>query len=190
MNTPSHFLITAALRKALSKRVDIPKGPFYFGSVAPDIAIYSNWLLAWIYYSVFLGWTNKESYDYIFEYLFFENPYWIITHNFLQSPLIIVGSLLLLLVKPISSMRFQRWWLWFILACFLHMVIDIFTHYDDGPLLLFPFDWKLRFYSPVSYWDVNHYARQFFYFEILLDLFLVLYLIWERALKVIRTIRK
>ncbi|MEZ4675136.1 MAG: hypothetical protein R2932_12925 [Caldilineaceae bacterium] len=32
-----------------------------------------------------------------------------------------------------------------------HTAIDIPLHYDDGPLLLFPFDWKTRFHSPVSH---------------------------------------
>jgi hypothetical protein len=49
----------------------------------------------------------------------------------------------------------------FAFATGLHSFLDIFTHHDDGPLLLFPFDWSLRFTSPISYWDPEHYGNIF-----------------------------
>ena len=36
--------------------------------------------------------------------------------------------------------------------------MDIPVHHDDGPLVLFPLDWKTRIMSPVSYWDRAHYG--------------------------------
>lgn len=65
----------------------------------------------------------------------------------------------------------------------VHSVIDILTHFDDGPLLFFPFDWHMRFYSPVSYWDKAHYASQFFYFEIGLNIVLLGYLVLPEIIK-------
>jgi hypothetical protein len=61
-------------------------------------------------------------------------------------------------------------------ASALHTAIDIPLHYDDGPLLFFPFDWQTRFYSPVSYWDPNRYGVPFAIFEHLLLLGMLIYL--------------
>lgn len=44
------------------------------------------------------------------------------------------------------------------LGCAVHTALDIPVHHNDGPLLLFPFNWSLRFDSPVSYYDPGHYG--------------------------------
>jgi hypothetical protein len=54
--------------------------------------------------------------------------------------------------------------------------IDILTHVNDGPLLFFPFDWTVRFHSPVSYWDSAHYGREFGVCALALDLVCLGYL--------------
>ncbi|PIV26957.1 MAG: hypothetical protein COS37_03730, partial [Anaerolineae bacterium CG03_land_8_20_14_0_80_58_20] len=53
-------------------------------------------------------------------------------------------------------------------------------------VLFFPFDWHTRFYSPVSYWDKAHYASQFVYFEIGLNLVLIGYLFLPTLMRQIR----
>ena len=72
--------------------------------------------------------------------------------------------------------------LWFALGCGLHSCVDILTHYDDGPLLFFPFNWRYRFASPISYWDPRHYANIIAPLEHLMDLFFIGYLVaqWRR----------
>ena len=40
----------------------------------------------------------------------------------------------------------------------LHIAMDLPVHHDDGPLVFFPFDWKTRIDSPVSYYDRDHYG--------------------------------
>jgi membrane-bound metal-dependent hydrolase YbcI (DUF457 family) len=69
-----------------------------------------------------------------------------------------------------------RWLFWFSASCLLHSLIDIPTHENDGPLLLFPFEWSIRFASPISYWDPNAYGREFALFELTLDIILLGYL--------------
>jgi len=63
--------------------------------------------------------------------------------------------------------------LWFLAGCALHAGVDILTHRDDGPLLLFPFDWSLRFPAPISYWDRRYGAALFAPFERGLDAVIV-----------------
>ncbi len=48
------------------------------------------------------------------------------------------------------------------ISCLLHSMIDVATHFDDGPVLFWPLDWSTRFASPVSYWDDDHYGRDDF----------------------------
>jgi hypothetical protein len=67
--------------------------------------------------------------------------------------------------------------LWFAVGAGLHTVVDILTHHDDGPLLLFPFEWSYRFASPVSYWDPNHYGDIFAPLEMIFSGALLLYLL-------------
>jgi hypothetical protein len=72
---------------------------------------------------------------------------------------------------------------WFAAGCGLHTAVDILTHADDGPVLLFPLDWHKRFHSPISYWDAGHGGHVFRILEHLLDLFLVVYLLFQRREK-------
>jgi hypothetical protein len=65
----------------------------------------------------------------------------------------------------------------------IHSVIDVITHYDDGPVLFFPFDWHTRFHSPVSYWDRAHYAGQFIWVELGINVVLLGYLWLSRLPK-------
>ena len=66
---------------------------------------------------------------------------------------------------------------WFLAACLFHSLVDIVTHHDDGPLLLWPLEWTLRYESPVSYWDHQFHGNNFFIFEVILDLLLVMMLV-------------
>ena len=93
--------------------------------------------------------TPKDAADLMFNDLFFKNKAWIAVHNVLHSPLLL-GLLLVPLVFFLED-AVAAWFFWFLLSCLLHTAIDIPTHHNDGPLLLFPLNWELRFESPVSY---------------------------------------
>ena len=67
---------------------------------------------------------------------------------------------------------------WLMVGCGLHTVVDIFTHHNDGPLLLFPFDWRTRFSAPISYWDVRYGARVVAPLEHAMDVAIIVYLLW------------
>ena len=176
MNTPSHFLMTAALEKSLPK-VAIVKSAFLFGSIAPDLPLWILSLSGIIYYHFFKGWSLADTASYMFGELFFQNPFWISSHNFFHSPVILLLGLSLVWYLRDHPSFLRRWLLWFLLACLLHSVVDIFTHADDGPLLFFPLEWTIRFQSPVSYWDHRYYGKEFGIFERVLDVALLLYLV-------------
>lgn len=185
MNTPSHFLMTAALRQRF-RRSPIATRAWLCGAVAPDIALYGLSIGGAFYYRAILGWTPSATWSHLFGTLYFQHPLWIASHNVLHSP-----TLLLLALLSLWRFRWRQgttlhWWFWFLLACLLHSVVDILTHVDDGPVLLFPFEWTLRFHSPVSYWDRRHYGAEFAVFELVLDLVLIGYLVLPHVVQWLR----
>lgn len=177
MNTiPSHLVINATIEKKYGTKANIAKSAFLWGSITPDIPL-ALLSLGYFFYNRYVstqpvtGMMNSA-----FDNLYFNNPWWIASHNFLHSPtaLIIYAALLWrFLGKPNTR---GNWWLWFVFGCMVHSVVDILTHYDDGPVLFFPFDWHTRFHSPVSYYDPVHFGIQFAMFEIALDIVLLGYL--------------
>lgn len=105
--------------------------------------------------------------------LYFNNRWWIAIHNSLHAPLPLLGLLLLGYLG-----RRQAWGrrlFYFAIGCLGHAAVDVMTHVDDGPVLLFPFDWHGRFAGPVSYWDARYNGHLFRLLEHALDLVLVVY---------------
>jgi len=171
--------MTAALDKALP-RVPIVKSAFLLGSVAPDLPLWILSICGIIYYHFILGWSLANTFDLLFDQLYFYNPVWIALHNFLHSPVLLLLGLGLLWRSRRNIGSRERWLFWFLLACLFHTIVDIFTHANDGPLLLFPLDWSIRFHSPVSYWDRRYHGGEFAQFELALDLVLLVYLLLSR----------
>lgn len=184
MNTPSHFLMTAALRKALP-RLSMPASAVLLGAVAPDMALWTLSLGGTVYFESFLGWSPHATFRHMFHDLYFHDPYWIAAHNLLQAPLILMFGLGVAWLLRYRWPRFSRWTAWFLAACLLHSIVDILTHHNDGPLVLFPFNWSLRFASPVSYWDHRHFGSEFARFELALNALLLGYFVvpwlWQRV---------
>lgn len=178
MNTPSHLLINAALRKWTADRggPTIPRGPFLLGAVLPDVPLTLLWVGAYVYSRYVLGDAAITPMDPSFDRLYFTDPVWIASYNLLHSPTLLLAELALLWRLRDRAGTPGWWWFWFSAGCLVHSLCDIPVHVNDGPLLLFPFEWTLRFQSPVSYWDPRHYGREFAVFELLLDLALLAYL--------------
>ena len=177
MNTiPTHLVINAAIEKKFGAKYKLAKSAFLWGSVAPDIPL-GLLTIGYFYYARYVEAQPVSAMKPgPFENLYFNDPFWIAGHNFLHSPtaLFIYAILLWRFVDKIGSRG--HWWLSFVFGCMIHSVIDIFTHHNDGPVLFFPFDWHTRFYSPISYWDRAHYASQFFWVELGINVVLLGYL--------------
>jgi membrane-bound metal-dependent hydrolase YbcI (DUF457 family) len=187
MNTPSHFLMTAAPDKGLP-RVPIVKGAFLLGSIAPDLPLWILSITSIGYYHFIQGWSLAETSSYVFGTLYFHNPFWIASHDFLHSPILLLLGLSLVWRSRRNIDSKSRWVFWFLLACLFHSIVDVFTHATDGPLLFFPFEWTIRFHSPISYWDTRYYGREFGRFEGALDVVLFLYLFGARIYRYLRKV--
>lgn len=169
--------MTIAIGKLWKRAKGAPRFALGLGSVAPDIPLYLMSFGGIAFFKYVKGWTNEATFSHLFDRLYFHDPLWIGFHNLFHSPtmLLILGINALLLRKRYP--KICTWMLYFLAACFLHSVVDIVTHHDDGPVLFFPFNWDYRFASPVSYWDPAYFGRQFMVFEGLLNLALVFVLL-------------
>ena len=172
MRTYSHLLSTAWLGNRLKRRgVPVDSAALLAGSVLPDLPL----TLISIGYVVDRRLIRRHLPDKTrcsptYNDLYFNNPWWIAAHNILHAPLplLVLGWVGWLLRDRVWGARL----FWFAAGCGLHSAVDIATHVDDGPVLLFPLEWHKRFRSPISYWDPEHGGRRFGRFELLLDLVL------------------
>lgn len=185
---PTHLVINAAIEKKFGAKFKLAKSAFLWGSVLPDLPF---GLLSWgtyFYYRFVLQQDTINLMGNIIHPAYFNNPWWIAAHNIQHSPtaLILYAILLWRFVDKIGTRG--HWWLSFVFGNMVHSGIDVLTHYNDGPVLFFPFDWHTRFYSPVSYWDRAHYASQFFWVELGINVVLLGYLFLPKLIQ--RLIKK
>lgn len=189
MRTPSHFIMTAALDKALP-RIPIVKAAFLLGSIVPDLPLCFLSIGGIVYYHFIQGQSTAAAFHLMFDDLYFHNPFWLASYNFFHSPVMLLAGLSLVWRRRRNIGSRSRWWFWFLLACLLHSIVDILTHNDDGPLLFFPLEWATRFHSPVSYWDPRHYGRTFREFELALDGVLLVYLLKDQACRILHKLSR
>lgn len=161
--TPTHVVTNAfvarrsAKREGVSSNLTLADGPsrrwFVLGGLAPDVGLYVLTAGAVVFYPLVRGLSLQETFSLAFDDLFFNDPLWIVVQNTLHSPVVLAG------LSAVGAMLGKKRLLNFALGCLLHTAMDIPVHHDDGPLYLFPFNWDLRFNSPVSYWDPEYFGR-------------------------------
>jgi hypothetical protein len=140
MNTPSHMILNLAILRRPEQVVYT--WPILLGAIAPDAAIF-----------VFYGWAKwvqKLPESVIWREAYYSQPW--------QDIFAIGNSIPLALVGIAASLYFkQTAWGLFFASMVLHHLCDFPLHHDDAHRHFFPFS-NVRFTSPVSYWDRNHYG--------------------------------
>lgn len=177
MITSTHALMAATVGRALQRRNKAVHFKWLLiGGVAPDVMLYG----LSIGYFIALAWfqpAGERVFGPLYDQLYFTNPFWIVGYNLFHAPLMIAA----LLAVGYAAMRRAKPWgallFWFAVGCGVHSLGDIPTHHNDGPLLLFPFNWEMRYHAPISYWHDGYYGREFAFFELfILTPAMVLYL--------------
>jgi len=176
--SPSHFLINAALRRGTRSRHALLRTPFLIGAILPDVPLavlsIGTYLRARLDGGLDTGAVMRDAFD----ERYFREPLWIAAHNLFHAPLLLAVALVLLWRQRHRHASRLRWAFWLFAGYAVHTLIDLATHYDDGPVIFVPFEWTIRLHSPVSYWDRRHFGNQFFVFEVGLDIALIAYLAW------------
>jgi hypothetical protein len=176
--TQSHLLVTGfATHRLRRSGVPVRTGAVLWGAVLPDVPLFV--LTAWFFLvprraAPAGGW---DVFGALYDRYFFAEPLWIVAHNTLHAPLILA---LLFAAGVVLHRRGSGWGTaasWFAVSAALHTLMDVGTHREDGPLLLFPLDWTFRVRGPVSYWDPRYGGDVFFGLELGLDLIMVAYFV-------------
>jgi hypothetical protein len=163
--TSTHTLISLAV---LSKRGEQKRNLAVFaGSLLPDLAIF-----LWAPYQYIF---NDVSGDEIWNELYFAPPMQNLIAWFNSIP--IYAALAILGFSARSKTR-GKLLLVFALAALIHIAGDMPVHADDAYRHFWPLsDW--RFFSPLSYWDVDHHAGWVGKIDILIGLACVA-ILWRR----------
>ncbi|MGB0564838.1 MAG: hypothetical protein ACPGVO_24040 [Spirulinaceae cyanobacterium] len=140
MNTPSHYVLNlAVLGSFVHPRTT---AAITLGAIGPDLPIF-----------VFYAWAKllqRLPESEIWSEAYYQ-PFWqniiALTHSF---PVAIVG---LVICWRLQS----HWGLVFFLSMIGHSLLDLPVHNDDAHRHFFPLS-NYRFFSPLSYWDPNHYG--------------------------------
>lgn len=165
MNTPSHAIINLAIlgRKTRPER----NWSIVLGALIPDLAMF-----------VFYGWakliagmTDTQIWDVAYYEAFWQN-----TFDFWNSiPLALVG--IGLGVGLARQTKWQSLGTAISICCasiLLHCLEDLPVHREDAHRHFWPLS-NVRFKSPISYWDRDHYGNIFVLFEVGLVLVLSVY---------------
>lgn len=186
MQTYSHLLLTGAINGRFGHALQtqtrrLPPRALLLGSILPDIPLITLTIVAMGADAVTRALTHTPGAltRQLFRVWFFEDPWVITAYNLFHSPVLLALFMLIGLWAWRRGAGWGGWFFWLMAAAMLHTLIDIPLHVDDGPLLLFPLDWRLRFRSPLSYWDPAYFGREWSIFEHILDLMLLLYLGWR-----------
>ncbi|PZV02255.1 MAG: hypothetical protein DCF32_15245 [Leptolyngbya sp.] len=144
MNTPSHLILNLALlRRPVAP---VMTWPILIGALIPDAALF-----------LFYGWGRQQGLpeQTIWGEAYYSQPW--------QAIFAVGNSIPLGLLGVALGYSLRRFWfgpsIGFLGASMvLHHLADLPLHHDDAHQHLWPFS-AVRFISPISYWDVDHFGR-------------------------------
>ncbi|MGG6241779.1 hypothetical protein ACQ4N7_24400 [Nodosilinea sp. AN01ver1] len=158
MNTPSHLILNlAVLRRPVSPAMT---WPILIGALIPDAALF-----------VFYAWARWQGLpeQTIWSTAYYSQPW--------QDIFAVGNSMPLGLGAIALGYSLKRHWLGFVGASMvLHHLADLPLHHDDAHRHFWPLS-SVRFISPVSYWDVDHFGRLGATLELVLVLVATAYLL-------------
>jgi hypothetical protein len=140
MNTPSHLILNLALLRRPDQGVYT--WPILLGAMAPDAALF-----------VFYAWAKGVQQlpdSVIWREAYYSQPWQDIFAIGNSIPLALLGIAVSVALK-------QTAWGLFFASMVLHHLCDLPLHHDDAHRHFVPLS-DVRFASPVSYWDRNHYG--------------------------------
>jgi len=170
MNTVTHFLFSAVIRKPLKnvtdKNKDVPdlqSSGFLIGSIIPDALLTIITIICGLIdvsRGTFSGPDGRESslMWILFDDWFFNNPWIIAAQQLFHSPFLVAIFILVAYLLWKRGIKGAGWFFWLSCGAMLHTLVDIPVHHDDGPLLFWPLNWDIRYISPISYWDSAHFG--------------------------------
>ncbi len=141
MQTHGHYVLNLALLgKTIAPKHNIA---ITIGAILPDIPIFIFYIISKYMYNMSEAKIWEEAYY---------EPIW-------QNIIATSHSIPIALIGFLICWRLD--WKWGAILCVsmvFHCLLDLPVHNDDAHRHFYPFS-DYRFYSPVSYWDINHHAK-------------------------------
>lgn len=152
MKTPTHFLLGHCCARLLGWR-GADARLVIAGACLPDLPIVVCWPAIGVYTTLRDGTFDLARFRAIIDGLYFSDSLISGLHNLLHSP-VSIGLLVLLagIFFPASPVL-RRACLLVLFGALSHSLLDIATHIEDGPLVLWPLDQTVRVRGMVSHWD-------------------------------------
>lgn len=145
-------------------------GQYVWGAMFPDLIYFAGFLYllcaGQIIWEAYTFWMNPQV-----GISFLRSLPWVGWVEFAGHSAVV--WLAVLLASTIPALRNSRA---FILGWGAHIFIDIFTHVQYAPYLLYPFSWA-QYPIGVSYWDNQYHSTEFQWVQGALTLLAVMYLI-------------
>ncbi len=177
METYSHAFFTWALAKHGVKAGRAAGIAAAAGAVFPDLPSFAG--TAYYVGTAYLrkGWDSMHSEE-LLDAIYFSGPFGG-TGSALHSAVPVVTLLVLYRIFGLGRRDRRRIVLWFLLGWLGHAIVDFLTHVDDTRPLFWPVsDWEWS--SPVSYYNLLYYGREFFAISHGLMLLTILWLLIKR----------
>ncbi len=141
MQTHGHYVLNLALLgKTIAPKHNIA---ITIGAILPDIPIFLFYIISKYMYNMSEATIWGQAYY---------EPIW-------QNIIATSHSIPIALIGFLICWRLD--WKWGAILCVsmvFHCLLDLPVHNDDAHRHFYPLS-DYRFYSPVSYWDVNHHAK-------------------------------
>jgi hypothetical protein len=125
MQTQSHFLMTAALNGPLKNRgFSVHTWAFLLGSFMPDVPLFVLSVVFGLFSAMAQGGMTSAAMAQ-YDRLFFNDPLWIVPHNFFHAPFILAGLFAVGLLLHRQGSKWGNWLVWFVLAAALHTTLRL-----------------------------------------------------------------
>lgn len=155
MKSPTHFLIGHCCARALRWQGRDAR-LLVLGACLPDLPIILCWPAIGLYTAMTGGAFDMARFRSIADGLYFSDSLLSGLHNLMHSP---VSLCFLLLVAGIvfpSNAVWRRAIVIVLAGALSHSLVDIVSHVEDGPLVLWPLENSIRIRGPVSHWNPAH----------------------------------
>ena len=152
MKSPTHFLIGHCCARLLCWRGRDAR-LLILGACLPDLPIILCWPAIGIYTVLTGGAFNPARFKAIADGLYFSDNLLSGLHNLMHSP-VSLGFLLLVagILFPANAV-WRRAAVIVLAGAMSHSLVDIISHVEDGPLVLWPLENTIRIRGAISHWD-------------------------------------
>lgn len=155
MKSPTHYLIGHCCARLLQWRGRDAR-LLILGACLPDLPIILCWPAIGIYIVITGGSFELAQFRSLADRLYFSDSVLSALHNLMHSPVSLAFLLLCVGILFPTNAVWRRACVIVLAGAVSHSLLDIVSHVEDGPLVLWPLEDTIRFRGPISHWNPAH----------------------------------